>query len=86
MTVDTLLDNTYGNFVSNSVDFFFENGENFIYEERSVDIPIKYILYLFSDNSIKIESEQSKDELIINTNLLVAEFIITSPKIIESPV
>jgi hypothetical protein len=31
MTVDTLLDNTYGNFVSNSVDFFFENGEDFIY-------------------------------------------------------
>ena len=24
MTVDTLLDNTYGNFVSNTVDFFFQ--------------------------------------------------------------
>ena len=30
-TVDTLLDNTYGNFVSKTVDFFFEKGENFIY-------------------------------------------------------
>jgi hypothetical protein len=31
MTVDSLLDNTYGNFISNTVDFFFENGEDFIY-------------------------------------------------------
>ena len=31
MTVDTLLDNTYGNFVSNTVDFFFQKEENFIY-------------------------------------------------------
>jgi hypothetical protein len=31
MTVDSLLDNTYGNFISNTVDFFFENGEIFIY-------------------------------------------------------
>lgn len=31
ITVDTLLDNTYKNFVSNTVDFFFEKGQNFVY-------------------------------------------------------
>ena len=69
-TVDTLLDNTYSNFVSKTVDFFFEKGGNFIY-------PIVLFESLLFTETNTIELSQKIVDLIRKNKVKIVIFYLT---------
>ena len=69
MTVDTLLDNTYGNFISNTVDFFSEKGINFIYPI------VLFESLLFTETSTIELSSKVVDSIIKNKAKIVIFYL-----------